>query len=76
MSAKRVVASALALAWLAAPVFAQAPKKHDPIQAEQRKLRRTEEKLKDERRKAAEARARETSILAALERVEQRLANK
>jgi septal ring factor EnvC (AmiA/AmiB activator) len=76
VSAKRVVASALALAWLAAPVFAQAPKKQDPIQAEQRKLRRTEEKLKDERRKAAEARARETSILAELEQVEQRLADK
>lgn len=76
MSVKRVVASALALAWLALPVFAQAPKKRDPIQAEQHKLRQTEEKLKDERRKAAEARARETSILAELEQVEQRLADK
>jgi murein hydrolase activator len=70
------VALALALAWLAAPVSAQAPKKDDPIQAEQRKLRQTEEKLKDERRKAAEARARETSILAELEAVELRLADK
>jgi len=76
VSLKGVVASALGLAWLALPVFAQAPKKHDPIQAEQRKLRQTEEKLKDERRKAAEARARETSILAELEQVEQRLADK
>ncbi|HEU4367649.1 MAG TPA: peptidoglycan DD-metalloendopeptidase family protein [Methylomirabilota bacterium] len=76
MSTGRVVAAALAAAWLAAPVFAQAPKKDDPIQTEQRKLRQTEEKLKDERRKAAEARARETSILAELEQVEQRLADK
>ena len=73
---KRVAAWALALAWLAAPVFAQAPKKHDPIRTQQHKLRQTEEKLKDERRKAAEARARETSILAELEQVEQRLADK
>jgi septal ring factor EnvC (AmiA/AmiB activator) len=70
-----VAALALALVWLAPPVSAQAPRKDDSIQAEQRKLRRTEEKLKDERRKAAEARARETSILAELEQVEQRLAD-
>jgi septal ring factor EnvC (AmiA/AmiB activator) len=73
---RRLVAAALAVAWLAVPVAAQAPKKDDPIQAEQRKLRKTEEKLKDEKRKAAEARARETSILAELEQVEQRLADK
>src|SRR4029453_4813766 len=45
-------------------------------QTEQRKLRQTEEKLKEERRKAAEARARETSLLAELDQVEQRLADK
>jgi septal ring factor EnvC (AmiA/AmiB activator) len=76
VSGGRFLAAALAVAWLSAPVFAQAPKKDDPLQAEQRKLRQTEEKLKDERRKAAEARARETSILAELEQIEQRLADK
>ena len=75
MSATRWATAVLALASLAPPVFAQAPRRDD-IQAEQRKLRQTEEKLKDERRKAAEARARETSILAELDQVERRLANK
>jgi septal ring factor EnvC (AmiA/AmiB activator) len=77
---RRALALVLVLVWAAAPAGAQAPsasaKKDDPIQAEQRKLRQTEEKLKDERRKAAEARARETSILAELEAVEQSLADK
>jgi septal ring factor EnvC (AmiA/AmiB activator) len=73
----RALALVLVVAWAAA-AGAQAPaaKKDDPIQAEQRKLRQTEEKLKDERRKAAEARTRETSILAELEAVEQSLADK
>jgi septal ring factor EnvC (AmiA/AmiB activator) len=66
----------LALVSLAMPVLAQAPRKDDPIQAEQRKLRQTEQKLRDEQRKAAEARARETSLLAELDRVEQQLADK
>ncbi len=66
----------VALVTLAAPVFAQAPKKDDPIQAEQRKLRHTEQQLRDEKRKAAEARARETSLLAELDQVEQQLADK
>jgi septal ring factor EnvC (AmiA/AmiB activator) len=78
---RRALALVLVLAWAAVPAGAQAPsapaaKKDDPIQAEQRKLRQTEEKLRDERRKAAEARARETSILAELEAVEQSLADK
>jgi septal ring factor EnvC (AmiA/AmiB activator) len=74
---RRALALVLVVAWAAA-AGAQAPaaKKDDPIQAEQRKLRQTEEKLKDERRKAAEARTRETSILAELEAVEQSLADK
>ena len=66
----------LALVSLAMPVLAQAPRKDDPIQTEQRKLRQTEQKLRDEKRKAAEARARETSLLAELDRVEQQLADK
>jgi murein hydrolase activator len=61
---------------MAAPVLAQAPKKEDPIQAEQRRLRQTEQQLRDEKRKAAEARARETSLLAELDQVEQQLAEK
>jgi septal ring factor EnvC (AmiA/AmiB activator) len=73
---RRAVTAVLAMVWLVSPAAAQAPKKDDPIQAEQRKLRQTEEKLKDEKRKAAEARARETSILVDLEQVEQRLAEK
>jgi hypothetical protein len=60
VSRRAQVALALALLGLAAPVLAQAPKKDDPIQAEPRKLRQTEQQLRDERRKAAEARARET----------------
>lgn len=76
MSAARRLAVAVALLLVAAPVLAQAPKKEDAIQAEQRKLRQTEQQLRDEKRKAAEARARETSVLAELEQVEQRLADK
>jgi len=74
-AARRLVA-AVALLAVAAPVLAQTPRKDDPIQAEQRKLRQTEQQLRDEKRKAAEARARETSVLAELEQVEQRLSDK
>jgi murein hydrolase activator len=73
--ARRLVVLVILLT-LAAPVLAQAPKKDDPIQTEQRKLRQTEQQLRDEKRKAAEARARETSVLAELEQVEQRLSEK
>ncbi len=76
MSRTRRLVAVGALVALATPVFAQAPKKDDPIQAEQRKLRHTEQQLRDEKRKAAEARARETSLLAELDQVEQQLADK
>ena len=76
MSRMRRLVAVGALVALAAPVFAQAPKKEDPIQAEQRKLRHTEQQLRDEKRKAAEARARETSLLAELDQVERQLADK
>jgi septal ring factor EnvC (AmiA/AmiB activator) len=66
----------LALVSLAGPVLAQAPRKDDSIQAEQRKLRQTEQQLRDQKRKAAEARARETSLLADLDQMEQQLAAK
>ncbi|HEX6209530.1 MAG TPA: peptidoglycan DD-metalloendopeptidase family protein [Methylomirabilota bacterium] len=75
MSRPRRLIAVAALLAMAAPVFAQ-PRKNDPIQAEQRKLRQTEQQLRDEKRKAAEARARETSLLAELDQVEQHLADK
>jgi len=46
------------------------------ISAEQKKLQQTERQLRDERQKAAAARARETSVLAELEVISQRLAEK
>jgi murein hydrolase activator len=76
MSRARRLLAVAALVGLAVPALAQAPKKEDPIQAEQRKLRHTEQQLRDEKRKAAEARARETSLLAELDHVEQQLADK
>jgi septal ring factor EnvC (AmiA/AmiB activator) len=76
VSAARRLVAVTALVVMAAPVLAQAPKKEDPIQAEQRRLRQTEQQLRDEKRKAAEARARETSLLAELDQVEQQLAEK
>jgi septal ring factor EnvC (AmiA/AmiB activator) len=76
MRAGPKIVTVVVLAALAGPVFAQTPKKDDPIQAEQRKLRQTEQQIRDEKRKAAEARARETSVLAEIEQVERRLAQK
>jgi septal ring factor EnvC (AmiA/AmiB activator) len=71
---RRLVVALILLA--PAVPLAHAQKKEDPLQVEQRKLRQTEQQLRDEKRKAAEARARETSVLAELEQVEQRLADK
>ncbi len=51
-------------------------KADDPISAEQKKLQQTEKQLREEKQKAAEARARETSVLAELEVIEQRLTDK
>jgi len=76
MRPRVLVALALAGALASTHALAQAPKKDDPLQTEQRKLREAEQQLKEERRKAAEAREKETSILAELDRVEQRLADK
>jgi murein hydrolase activator len=70
---RRPLALTLVVLALSPPALAQSPRKDDPIQAEQRKLRQTEQQIRDEKRKAAEARARETSVLAELEQVEQRL---
>jgi murein hydrolase activator len=55
---------------------ASQPRKEDPLQAEQRRLQETERQLKHEREKAADARRRETSLLAELEETERRLDEK
>jgi septal ring factor EnvC (AmiA/AmiB activator) len=70
--------AALALALVAltvVPVTAQT-RRDDPLQAEQRKLQQTQKQLKEEKDRAAAARARETSLLAELEEIERRLAAK
>lgn len=61
---------------LAGPAAGQAPKREDPVTSEQKKLQQTQQRLKEERAKAAAARARETSLLAELEQIERRLALK
>jgi len=60
---------------VAIPLGAQ-PKRDDTLQGEQKKLQQTQKRLKEEREKAAAARARETSLLAELEQIDQRLADK
>jgi septal ring factor EnvC (AmiA/AmiB activator) len=55
---------------------AKAEPKKDDVQAEQRRLLQTQKQLREEREKVAEARKRETSVLAELEQIEQRLADK
>jgi septal ring factor EnvC (AmiA/AmiB activator) len=71
---------ALAVLALLSPVsaWAQAPaaKAEDSLQAEQRKLRETERRLREEREKAADARRRESSLLADLEQIERAIAQK
>jgi murein hydrolase activator len=71
---RAALAAALALA-LVVPAAAQT-RRDDPLQAEQRKLQQTQKQLKEERERAAAARARETSLLAELEEIERRLAAK
>jgi murein hydrolase activator len=74
----RHVLAVVLIAALAAPAAGQpAPRKSDdPIQAEQRKLQQAERQLREEQQKAAQARARETSVLAEIEQIERRLADK
>jgi septal ring factor EnvC (AmiA/AmiB activator) len=66
---------AVAVALAVAPAGAQ-HRREDPLQAEQRKLQETQRQLKQEREKAAEAKRRETSVLAELEQTERRLEEK
>src|SRR5438445_6169689 len=72
----RRAALAAVLALLAVVPAAGQTRGDDPIQAEQRKLQQTQKQLREERERAAAARARETSLLAELEEIERRLAGK
>jgi septal ring factor EnvC (AmiA/AmiB activator) len=69
-------ALALALALLAVVPAAAQGRRDDSLQAEQRKLQQTQKQLREEKERAAAARARETSLLAELEEIERRLAAK
>lgn len=60
---------------LAMPAGAQR-RREDPLQTEQRKLRETQRQLKQEREKVADAKRRETSVLAELEQTQRQLARK
>ncbi len=71
----RALVPVLLLVLATVPAGAQ-PKREDPLQSEQKKLQQTQKRLKEEREKAADARARETSLLAELEQIERRLAEK
>lgn len=71
----RAVLAAVLAILVAVPAAAQT-RREDPLQAEQRKLQQTQKQLKEERERAAAARARETSLLAELEEIERRLAAK
>ena len=72
----RRAALAVVLAVLAVVPAAAQTRRDDPLQAEQRKLQQTQKQLKEEKERAAAARARETSLLAELEEIERRLAAK
>lgn len=71
-----VILLLLLLLALTSPASAQPTKKEDPLQTEQRRLQETQRQLKHEREKVAEARRRETSLLAELEETERRLRDK
>jgi septal ring factor EnvC (AmiA/AmiB activator) len=75
---KHALTIALGMTLLAAPLASgQSPRKNeDSISAEQRKLQQTERQLREERKKAADARARESSVLAELDVIEKRLGEK
>ena len=73
-----VLVALLALLAVAAnlPSYAQPPKRDDSLQTEKRKLEQTQKQLREQREKAADARRRETSLLAELEEIDRRLADK
>ncbi len=72
--ARRLVLVLLAVAAVT-PAVAQG-RRDDPVATERRKLHSTQQRLKEERAKAAAARARESSLLAELDQIERRLAEK
>jgi murein hydrolase activator len=56
--------------------FAQGSKRDDSLQTERRKLEQTQKQLREQREKAAEAKRRESSLLAELEEIDRRLADR
>jgi septal ring factor EnvC (AmiA/AmiB activator) len=72
----RTLVIVLGIALTSVVALAQPPKRDDPIQSERRKLEQTQKQLREQREKAAEAKRRETSILAELEQIDRRLAEK
>jgi len=72
----RGLALATSLALLIVMPAGAQPRREDPLQAEQRKLQQTQKQLKEEKERAAAARARERSLLAELEETERGLAAK
>jgi murein hydrolase activator len=77
MRGRRAWTALLTLLVAVSSVPADAQKRReDPLQTERRRLEQTHKQLREEREKAADARRRETSLLAALEQIEARLANK
>lgn len=76
MTSRRCAAFVVVLIAMAnLPVLAQS-RRGDALQSERRKLEHTQKQLGEERAKAAEARRRETSLLAELEKIDRRLADK
>ena len=77
---RRPAAALLAAGLAMAPLhgFAQPPKARsgDELKAEQRRLQETQRQLQEERAKAAEAKKRETSLLAELEGIDRALVQK
>jgi septal ring factor EnvC (AmiA/AmiB activator) len=74
---RRIALAGALLAATSAPLLAGAQaKRDDPIQSERRKLEQTQKQLSEQREKAAEARRRETSLLAELEEIDRRLVDK
>jgi septal ring factor EnvC (AmiA/AmiB activator) len=76
MMRRSIIVIALGLVWPMVSAQAQQPKRDDSLQSERRKLEQTQKQLKEEREKAAEARRKETSLLAELEQIDRRLADK
>ncbi len=72
----RAALVSLAVALVAALPAAGQQRRDDALQSQQRKLQETQRQLRQEREKAAEAKRRETSLLAELEQIERRLADK